>query len=148
VLKRAAIGACVGAISLLSFGGLAGASAKSQVTDWAKQNKAATAKIHRDIEGFTTAGDTGDLKKLKTACNQLASDVASAQKRAPIPVKSLENLWSRALSDFATGANACRTAFVERDEKEPSKASASGDRASAELSNGVRFWNTLNESAG
>jgi replication fork clamp-binding protein CrfC len=146
VLKRASVGVCVATISVLSFGGMAGASAKSQAIEWAKQNKSVATRIRHDLQSFTTAGDTGNLKQLETACNQLASDVSSAQKRPPIPVRSLENLWSRALSDFATGANSCRTAFIERDEKESSKASASGNRASAELNSGVNLYNALSES--
>jgi len=109
VLKRASIGACVVSISILSFGGMAGASAKSQATEWAKQNKGVAAKIRHDLQNFTTAADNGNLKKLEASCSQLGNDVSSAQKLPPIPVKSLETLWSRALSDFATAAAAPQT---------------------------------------
>jgi hypothetical protein len=148
VLKRASIGACVVSISILSFGGMAGASAKTQATEWAKQNKGAAARIRHDLQSFTTAADNGNLKKLEASCGQLGSDVSSAQKLPPIPVKSLESLWSRALSDFAIGADDCRTASNERNENELSKARASGNRASSELNSGVTLYNRLSESVG
>jgi len=148
VLKRASIGACVVSISILSFGGMAGASAKSQATEWAKQNKGVAAKIRHDLQNFTTAADNGNLKKLEASCSQLGNDVSSAQKLPPIPVKSLETLWSRALSDFAIGANGCRSAANERNEKELSKARTSGNQASSELNSGVTLYNRLSESVG
>jgi len=148
VLKRVSTGACIVTISILSFGGMAGASAKSQATQWAEQNEGAAVSIHRDLQSFTTAAGNDNLNELEIACSRLRTDVASAQKRPPIPVKSLEGLWSRALIDFSTGANDCRNASTERNEQELSKARGSGNSASSELNDGVTLYNRLSQSIG
>jgi hypothetical protein len=148
VLKRASIGACVVSISILSFGGMAGASAKSQAMEWAKQNGGAAVRIHHDLQSFTTAAEDSNLKDLELSCSQLSGDVSSAQNLPPIPVKSLESLWSRALRDFAIGADDCRTASNQRNENELSKARTSANQASSELNNGVTLYNRLSESDG
>jgi hypothetical protein len=149
VLKRALIGATVGAISLVSFSTVAGASDKSQANAWAKQDNAEAIlrKVSLDAVAFVKAGDAANRKKIIASCNSLSRDVPTAQHLPPIPVASFESLWSRSLADLSKGASTCLAAYTARDENQLGRAKSLAEKGARQVNAGIALLEKLSNEA-
>lgn len=139
MLQRVLIGVSVGAISLVSFGTVAGASNTSEMNAWAKQSNAGPImrKVVQDAGAFVKAADAASHNKLLSACKNLSRDVPAAKRLPTIPVKSFQSLVSRSLTDLSNGATTCLAAFTASDEEQTSRAKSLAEKGARQVNAGI-----------
>jgi hypothetical protein len=74
---------------------------------WASTGKADFVTLSADMKQLGVDGQAQDAPAVQADCQTLASNVQSIQGNAPIPDGTLQQEYSTALSDFASGAADC-----------------------------------------
>ena len=64
-------------------------------------------KLTTDFNKASTAANAKDLTATGKACRTMRTDVEAAQQYDPLPVKSVQTPWAKALAEFARGASDC-----------------------------------------
>lgn len=77
------------------------------VKGWLSGNEGTLQALQNDLDSINTGGNSGDLTAVLSGCQQLVTDVANAQKVAPVPNPTIEGAWQASLADFATAAQDC-----------------------------------------
>jgi hypothetical protein len=106
--------------------------------DWARAETPVVRQIEGDIEALTRAGAARDLGSLAAACQNLQSDVRTAQGAPPAPDPDVEAAWTTALALYARAASSCRRGAATRDAQQLQAAAQALEQARPSIDEVVR----------
>lgn len=90
-------------------------SVRQQIASWTKSYEPTLTAITNDLSSIATDGTNADEVSMAADCQQLQTDITTAQGQPGIPDATAEQHWSSALSYLSSAAQDCSNGLTNND---------------------------------